>query len=43
MSYLAIADRLNFEGVKSHSGKQWHPTQVQRIVQRAQGVNETRR
>jgi DNA invertase Pin-like site-specific DNA recombinase len=34
-SYVAIAEQLNAEGVKSRSGKQWHPTQVQRIIQRA--------
>lgn len=35
-SYQGIADQLNGEGIKSRSGKKWHPTQVQRIIQRAE-------
>ncbi len=35
-SYVAIAERLNTDGMKSRSGKHWHPTQVQRIIQRAE-------
>ena len=34
-SYVAIANDLNAGGIKSRSGKQWHPTQVQRVIQRA--------
>jgi DNA invertase Pin-like site-specific DNA recombinase len=34
-SYVAIAQQLNAGGIKSRSGKRWHPTQVQRIIQRA--------
>ncbi|HOC57873.1 MAG TPA: recombinase family protein [Verrucomicrobiota bacterium] len=35
-SYVAIAEQLNADGIKSRSGKQWHPTQVQRVIQRAE-------
>ena len=35
-SYVAIAEKLNADGIKSRSGKQWHPTQVQRVIQRAE-------
>lgn len=35
-SYVAIAEQLNGEGVKSRSGAKWHPTQVQRVIQRAE-------
>jgi DNA invertase Pin-like site-specific DNA recombinase len=31
----AIAERLNADGLKFRSGKQGHPTQVQRVIQRA--------
>ena len=34
-SYVAVAERLNLDKIKSRSGKQWHPTQVQRVIQRA--------
>jgi len=34
-SFVAIANDLNAGGIKSRSGKQWHPTQVQRVIQRA--------
>lgn len=34
-SIAAIADKLNADGVKSRSGSKWHPTQVQRVIQRA--------
>jgi len=34
-SYVAIANDLNAGGIKSRSGKQWHPTQFQRVIQRA--------
>ena len=35
-SYVAIAEQLNTEGVKPRSGAKWHPTQVQRVIQRAE-------
>jgi DNA invertase Pin-like site-specific DNA recombinase len=35
-SFVAIAKQLNADGIKSRSGKQWHPTQVQRVIQRAE-------
>lgn len=35
-SFVAIAEQLNADGIKSRSGKQWHPTQVQRVIQRAE-------
>ena len=34
LSYVAIADKLNADQVKSRSGKSWHPTQVQRVIAR---------
>lgn len=34
LSYVTIADQLNASGVKSRSGKAWHPTQVQRVIMR---------
>jgi DNA invertase Pin-like site-specific DNA recombinase len=34
MSYVTIADKMNTDGVKSRSGKAWHPTQVQRVIMR---------
>jgi intein-encoded DNA endonuclease-like protein len=34
-SYVAIADELNTEGIKPRTGQKWHPTQVQRVIQRA--------
>jgi|ERR1035437_282103 DNA invertase Pin-like site-specific DNA recombinase len=34
-SIAAIAVQLNADGVKSRSGLEWHPTQVQRVIQRA--------
>jgi DNA invertase Pin-like site-specific DNA recombinase len=38
MSYVAIADQLNASGVKSRSGKAWHPTQVQRVLIRSKAT-----
>jgi DNA invertase Pin-like site-specific DNA recombinase len=38
LSYVAIADRLNTDGVKSRAGKAWHPTQVQRVLMRAKAT-----
>lgn len=35
LSYAAIADQLNAGGVKSRSGRKWHPTQVQRVIARS--------
>jgi len=35
-SYVVIADQLNSDGIKSRSGQKWHPTQVQRVIQRRQ-------
>jgi len=35
-SYVLIAEQLNKDNIKSRSGKQWHPTQVQRVIQRAE-------
>jgi hypothetical protein len=35
-SYVAIARRLSTEGVTPRSGAKWHPTQVQRVLQRAE-------
>jgi DNA invertase Pin-like site-specific DNA recombinase len=35
-SYVAIAEQLNGAGIKSRSGKKWHPTQIQRILTRAE-------
>jgi DNA invertase Pin-like site-specific DNA recombinase len=35
-SYVAISEQLNADGIKSRSGKRWHPTQVQRVIQRAE-------
>ena len=34
-SFVVIAEQLNEVGIKSRSGKLWHPTQVQRVIQRA--------
>ena len=34
-SYVAVAEQLNCANIKSRSGKRWHPTQVQRVIQRA--------
>lgn len=34
LSYVAIATRLNGEGVKSRSEANWHPTQVRRVLTR---------
>ena len=34
-SIAEIASQLNADGIKSRSGKIWHPTQVQRVIQRA--------
>ncbi len=34
-SIAEIASQLNDDGIKSRSGKNWHPTQVQRVIQRA--------
>jgi site-specific DNA recombinase len=31
-SYVAIAQQLNTDGIKSRSGKLWHPTQIQRVL-----------
>jgi DNA invertase Pin-like site-specific DNA recombinase len=36
LSFVKIAERLNADGIKSRSGKRWHPTQVQRVIQRAE-------
>lgn len=33
-SYVTIAEHLNAAGVKSRSGKAWHPTQAQRVIAR---------
>lgn len=35
-SYVAIADQLNADSIKPRQGQKWHPTQVQRILQRAE-------
>lgn len=35
-SFVAIGQELNAGGITSRSGKQWHPTQVQRVIQRAE-------
>ena len=35
-SIAVIAGELNASGIKSRGGTQWHPTQVQRIIQRAE-------
>lgn len=35
-SFVVIAEQLNASGIKSRSGKQWHPTQVQRVIQRGE-------
>ena len=35
-SFVATSNALNANGVKSRSGKQWHPTQIQRVIQRAE-------
>jgi DNA invertase Pin-like site-specific DNA recombinase len=35
-SFVAIADQLNANGVKPRTGQKWHPTQVQRVIQRAE-------
>ena len=35
-SYVAIAEKLNADGVKPRTGQKWHPTQVGRIVNRAE-------
>jgi DNA invertase Pin-like site-specific DNA recombinase len=35
-SIAAIAVQLNADGVKSRSGSKWHPTQIQRVIQRAE-------
>jgi DNA invertase Pin-like site-specific DNA recombinase len=35
LSYVAIAGQLNEGGIKSRSGRTWHPTQVQRVVGRS--------
>ena len=34
-SIAATAEQLNADGIKSRSGSKWHPTQVQRVIQRA--------
>ena len=34
LSFVAIAAKLNADGVRSRSNKQWHATQVQRVLQR---------
>ena len=34
-SIAAIAAQLNADGAKCRSGSKWHPTQVQRVIQRA--------
>jgi len=36
-SFVAIAEQLNADGVKPRKGHKWHPTQVQRVIQRAAG------
>jgi hypothetical protein len=38
LSYVTIADQLNAAGVKSRSGKVWHPTQVQRVLMRSKAT-----
>ena len=35
LSYVAIADQMNANGMKPRNGKKWHPTQVQRVIQRS--------
>jgi DNA invertase Pin-like site-specific DNA recombinase len=35
-SYVTIAEQLNEDGVKPRAGQKWHPTQVQRVIQRAE-------
>jgi len=36
LSIAAIADKLNTDGLKTPTGGKWHPTQIQRIVKRAE-------
>ena len=36
LAIAAIADKLNADGIKSRSGSIWHPTQIQRVIQRAE-------
>jgi hypothetical protein len=35
-SLVAIAEQLNADAVKPRTGAKWHPTQIQRIVSRAE-------
>ena len=42
-SLVKIAEKLNADGIKPRSGAKWHPTQVQRIVKRAQPKPKSRR
>ena len=35
-SYVTIAEQLNNDGVRPRTGQKWHPTQVQRVIQRAE-------
>jgi DNA invertase Pin-like site-specific DNA recombinase len=41
LSVRKIADRLNFDNVKSHSGGAWHPTAVQRVWSRFEKLPTT--
>jgi uncharacterized protein YjlB len=34
--YVAIADRMNANGVKPRAWHKWHPTQIQRVLQRVE-------
>ena len=40
-SYVAIAEQLNADAVKPRTGHKWHPTQIQRILGRAES-NKTK-
>lgn len=42
-SYVAIADQLNGSGIKPRTGQKWHPTQVQRVIQRAAATSNPRK
>ena len=42
-SVATIAEQLNADGIKSRSGSKWHPTQVQRVLQRAEKSNEPKK
>lgn len=39
-SFVAIAEQLNADAVKPRTGAKWHPTQIQRIVSRAETRKE---